>query len=208
MTSLITGLESVTKTIKQCLINENIEHGLLEDVEEIITVYNNEDGIETPGVWMVQHPTTARNRVDLRQELILVSPFEFICVEYDPDPEIAEEKSQNLATRVAIAVLKNYLSVQQSLGYTRTISNIEFNTYMPVGEITPRGKAEKVPVTGIILDVVHRVNWYNCCRQLESISQQTETTEPTETTDDEVTDTTDNNNDEINEQEEDIGESK
>lgn len=179
MTSIITGLESVTKTIKQCLINENIEHGLLEDVEEIITVYNNEDGIETPGVWMVQHPTTARDRVDLRQQLTLVSPFEFICVEYDPDPEKAEEKSQNLATRVAIAVLKNYLTVQQSLGYTRTIAKIEFNTYLPVGEITPRGKAEKVPVTGIILDIVHVVNWMNCCRQLENISQ-TETTDTTE----------------------------
>ena len=194
MTSIITGLESVTKTIKQCLICENVSGGLLEDVEEIITVYNNEDGIETPGIWMVQQPTTARNNVDLRQQLTLVSPFEFICVEYDPDPEVAEEKSQNLATRVAIAVLKNYLTVQQSLGHTRTISKIEFNTYLPVGEITPRGKGEKVPVTGIILDVVHKVNWMNCCRQLEeSISQNTT---------EEVTDTTeDNDNEEENEEE-------
>lgn len=189
MTSLITGLESVTKTIKQCLINENIEHGLLEDVEEIITVYNNEDGIETPGVWMVQHPTTARDKIDLRQQLTLVSPFEFICVEYDPNPETAEEKSQNLATRVALAVLKNYHDVQSSLGYGRSIIKIEFNTYLPVGQIAPRGKAEKVPVTAVVLDIVHVVNWMNCCRQLESISQQT------------VTDTTEDNDNEDNENE-------
>ena len=180
MTSLITGLESVTKIIKQCLICENIENGLLEDVEDIITVYNNEDGIEEPGVWMVQHPTIARNKVDLRQQLTLVSPFEFVCVEYDPDPEKAEEKSQNLATRVALAVLKNYQTVQSSLGYTRTILTIEFNTYRPVGEITVQGKAEKVPVTGIILDVVHVVNWMLCCKQLESISNDT-TTEDNDT---------------------------
>lgn len=171
MTSLINGLESVTKTIRQCLLNENIENGLLEDVEEIITVYNNEDGIETPGVWMVQQPTTAREKVNLSHRLTLVSPFEFICVEYDPDPEVAEEKSQNLATRVAISVLKNYQAVQSSQGFTRSIIKIEFNTYLPVGEITPRGKAEKVPVTGIVLDIVHVVDWMNCCRQLESISQ-------------------------------------
>ena len=108
MTSLITGLESVTKTIKQCLECENAPYGLLEDVEDIITVYNNEEGVEEPAVWMVQHPTIARDRVDLRQQLTLVSPFEFVCIEYDRDPEKAEEKSQNLATRVALSVLKNY----------------------------------------------------------------------------------------------------
>lgn len=192
MTSIITGLESVTKTIKGCLQAENVTSGILEDVEDIITVYNNEDGVEEPAVWMVQHPTTARDKVNLSQTLTLVSPFEFVCIEYDPDPEKAEEKSQNLATRVAIAVLKNYQSVQSNLGYTRTIKAIEFNTYRPVGEISVQGKAEKVPVTGIILDVVHMVNWMNCCRQLESISQNT--------TEEETTDTTeDNDNEEQNE---------
>ena len=144
-------------------------------MEDIITVYNNEDGIEEPGIWMVQHPTTAREKVDLRQQLTLVSPFEFVCVEYDQDPEKAEEKGQNLATRVALSVLKNYQSVQESLGDTRTIKAIEFNTYRPVGEISVQGKSEKVPVTGIILDVVHAVNWMNCCRQLERISENTDT---------------------------------
>lgn len=168
MTSLITGLESITKTIKTCITNENASGGLLEDVEDIITVYNNEDGVEEPAVWMVQHPTTAVKNVDLRQQLTLESPFEFVCIEYDEDPEKAEEKSQNLATRVALSVLKNYQSVQSELGYTRTISKIEFNTYRPVGEISVVGKSEKVPVTGIILNVIHVVNWMNCCRQLES----------------------------------------
>ena len=168
MTSLITGLESITKTIKTCITNENASGGLLEDVEDIITVYNNEDGVEEPAVWMVQHPTTAVQNVDLRQQLSLESPFEFVCIEYDEDPEKAEEKSQNLATRVALSVLKNYQNVQSELGYTRTISKIEFNTYRPVGEISVQGKSEKVPVTGIILNVIHVVNWMNCCRQLES----------------------------------------
>ena len=167
MTNIINGLESITETIKCCLKTENVESGLLEDVEDIITVYNNEEGVETPAVWMVQHPTTPRDKVDLRQQLTLISPFEFVCIEYDEDPEKAEEKSQNLATRVIMSVLKNYQTVQAQLGYTRTIRKIEFNTYRPVGEISVIGKAEKVPVTGVILDVVHDVDWYNCCRKLQ-----------------------------------------
>ena len=167
MTNLINGLESITETIKECLHRENVESGLLEDVEDIITVYNNEDGIETPGVWMVQQPTTARDHVDLKQQLTLVSPFEFVCIEYDEDPETAEMKSQNLATRVALSVLKNFQTVQWELHNTRTITKIEFNTYRPVGEISVVNKSEKVPVTGVILDVVHVVNWWNCCKRLE-----------------------------------------
>ena len=168
MTSLITGLEEITEIIKQCIISENVTGGLLEDVEDIITVYNNEDGVEEPAVWMVQHPTVAVNNVDLSQKLTLESPFEFVCIEYDEDPEEAERKSQNLATRVAMSVLKNYKTVQINNGDHRTIRRIEFNTYRPVGEISVQGKSEKVPVTGIILNVIHVVDWMNCCRQLES----------------------------------------
>ena len=180
MTSLITGLESITKTIKTCITNENASGGLLEDVEDIITVYNNEDGVEEPAVWMVQHPTTAVKNVDLRQQLTLESPFEFVCIEYDEDPEKAEEKSQNLATRVALSVLKNYQSVQSELGYTRTISKIEFNTYRPVGEISVVGKSEKVPVTGIILNDIQVVNWMNCCRKLEAAASNNDNEEDNE----------------------------
>jgi hypothetical protein len=168
MTNLITGLESITETIKQCIIRENVTGGLLEDVEDIITVYNNENGVETPGVWMVQHPTTPVDRTDLRQQLTLSSPFEFVCIEYDEDPEEAERKSQNLATRVALSVLKNYRTMQSRIGNKPTIRKIEFNTYRPVGEISVQGKSEKVPVTGIILNVIHDVDWMNCCKQLQS----------------------------------------
>lgn len=168
MTTIIKGLESITETIKECITIENSSGGLLEDVESIVKVYNNEEGVDEPCVWIVQHPTLAEDKVDLSQNLILRSPFEFVCIEYDEDPEEAERKSQNLATRCAISVLKNYKTVQSSLGYPRTIRKIEFNTYRPVGEISVVGKSDKVPVSGIILDVVHVVNWMNCCRKLQS----------------------------------------
>ena len=64
--------------------------------------------------------------------------------------------------------MKNYQSVQVELGFKRTITKIEFNTYRPVGEISVINKSEKVPVTGIILNVIHVVNWINCCKKLES----------------------------------------
>lgn len=162
MTNLITGLESITETVHECLEAENATDGLLEDVEQIITVYNNEEGVEAPAVWVIQHPTVPVGVTDLRQQLTLESPFEFVCIVYDNEPEVAEKMSQNLATRVGLSVLKNYHSVQE----VRTIRKVEFNTYRPVGEISVEGKLEKVPVTGLILNVVHDINWMNCCRNI------------------------------------------
>ena len=177
MTSLIHGLERITTIMKTCITNENVENGLLEDVNTIIPVYHNEMGVDEPCVWIVQHPTTAQGKVNIQQTLTLVSPFEFVCVEYDPDPEVAECKGQNLATRVALSVLKNYQTVQSQLGDARTIRHIDFNTYYPVGEVSIAGKSDKVPATGIVLDVVHDVNWVNCCKAFEAAinSETTET---------------------------------
>ena len=58
--------------------------------------------------------------------------------------------------------------MQSRIGNKPTIRKIEFNTYRPVGEISVQGKSEKVPVTGIILNVIHDVDWMNCCKQLQS----------------------------------------
>jgi len=167
MTTIIRGLELISEIIKSAIMMENTPGGLLEDVETIIKSYNNEEGIEEPCVWIIQHPTIAEEKVDLSQKLRLVSSFEFVCIEYDEDPEEAERKSQNLATRVAISVLKNHKSIEADLGYSRTIAKIEFNTFRPVGEISVQNKNERIPVSGIILDVVHYVDWMNCCKLLE-----------------------------------------
>ena len=69
--------------------------------EVVVNYVSGEDGIEEPAIWIVQHPTIAEEKVNLSQKLRLRSPFEFVCIEYDNDPEIAEIKSQNLATRCA-----------------------------------------------------------------------------------------------------------
>jgi hypothetical protein len=166
--NLIKGLEEITAVIHGSVAREVSIGGLLEDVQTLILTYSNEMGVIEPAVWIIQHPTIAEQQSNLSREVVLKTTFEFVCVEYDPDPEIAEQKGQNLATRVGLSVLKNFLEVQKERNTPRTISHIEFNTFYPVGEVSITGKSEKVPATSIVLDVVHRINWNNCCKKIQN----------------------------------------
>ena len=167
MVDLEYSLDNVTEIIKKCVYSEHTEDGLLHDVKTIIPVYHNEYGIEEPCIWITQHPSFSKedNKRNISKTMTLITPFQFTCVEWDKDPEIAELKGQNLATRVAICVQRNYLKIQKELGCSRTIRHIDFNSYLPNGEVPIEGRSEKVPCTAIILDVVHDVNWNNCIKK-------------------------------------------
>ena len=167
MVDLTHSLDQVTEIIKKCVYSEHTENGLLEDVKTIIPVYHNEYGVDEPCIWITQHPSFSKddNKRNLDKTITMITPFQFTCVEWDKDPEIAEKKGQNLATRVGVCVQRNYLKIQKELGYSRTIEHIYFNSYFPTGEVEVQGISEKVPCTAIILDVVHRVNWSNCIKR-------------------------------------------
>ena len=142
-------------------------NGLLEDVETFVNTYYQEGSIDEPVIWITQHPTTAGRQADISKTIELVTPFEFDCGVYDVDIEDANTASQNLANRVILAVLKNWLTVQSEVipGH-RMIKNISLDRYSPLGYVPVKGKSDKVPVTGVVLNVHHLVNWSLCCKQL------------------------------------------
>lgn len=156
-------IENILEIVQDCLEYERQENGLLEKVNDIIILYNNEYGVDTPGIWIVQHPVTAASDDNLSQELTLKSTIEFVCIEYDPDPETAEKLARNLAETVAITIKKNYRRIQYEKFQNRIIHNVKFNSLLPVGEINVENKREKIPVTGLILDFLFDVDWENYC---------------------------------------------
>lgn len=164
--NILTGLAAVTKIIKDCIYAENVPDGILEDVESIITVANNEEGVDEPAIWIVQHPTVPEkdSKSSISRTMDLSTTFEFVCIEYDPEPENAELKSQDLAARVVLALLRNFQQIQIEYG-ERVIKNLEFNMFYPVGEVDVQGKREKVPVTSVSINVLHRIDWMNCCKR-------------------------------------------
>lgn len=165
--NILTGFEKINEVMNECIKREMANDGLLEDVESFVNTYYEEGQVEEPVIWMTQHPTTANRQVDISQTMELTTPFEFDCGVYEPEIEDANMSSQNLANRVILSILKNWQTVQaEILPGQRMIRNITLETYSPIGYVEVKGKSDKVPVTGVILNVNHVVNWAMCCRQI------------------------------------------
>lgn len=162
-----TGFEKLDVIMTTCIENEMVEGGLLEDVESFVNAYFNEGQVDEPVIWKTQHPTTVNRNPDISGTLELTTPFEFDCGVYDTEIEDANRLSQNLANRVILSILKNWQTVQSEvLDGKRMIRNITLQTYSPIGYVNVTGKSDKVPVTGVVLNVNHIVNWQLCLKQI------------------------------------------
>ena len=166
--NILTGFEKINEIIKEYINREITTDGLLEDVETFVNTYYEEGSIDEPVIWITQHPTTANRQADISQTMELTTPFEFDCGVYDNDLEDANMQSQNLANRVILSVLRNWQTVQaETLPGQRMIKNITLNRYSPLGYVNVTGKSDRVPVTGVVLDVNHIVNWSLCCKTIK-----------------------------------------
>ena len=150
------NVDQVTSAIKQCITDEMVPDGILEDVETFIPSYRLEEPMDLPAVWLYEHPTVlSDDRRTLDGLLSVTTPFEFVCVEYDDDIETAEIKGKNLAWRVGHVILNNRSKL---VNRKKVFSKIEFKTLYPVGEVQIQGKLNKIPATSIVFDVSYMVN--------------------------------------------------
>lgn len=165
--NIVTGFEKINEIMQTCITTEMTEDGLLSDVETFVNTYYDEGSVDEPVIWMTQHPTTADRQADISQTMQLITPFEFDCGVYDNDMDTADLESQNLAGRVILSILRNWQRTQaEVLPGQRMITNVTLETYSPVGYVDVTGKSDKVPVTGVILNIHHIINWKLCLKQL------------------------------------------
>ena len=165
--NILTGFEKLDQIMNTCITNEMTPNRLLSDVESFVNTYYDEGQVDEPVIWMTQHPTTVSKQANISQTMELTTPFEFDCGVYDTEIEDANRQSQNLANRVILSILRNWQTVQSEvLEGKRMIKSITLETYQPLGYVNVTGKSDKVPVTGVILNINHIVNWQNCLKQI------------------------------------------
>lgn len=168
MNTIKQSFKSIYEIMKTCIEKEMVPDGILADVNTFIPIYHHESVVDEPVVWMTQHPTTAERQPDISKTMDLITPFEFDCAVYDSELEKSELASQELATRVVLAITKNFQMVQNEIVGTRIIKRIGLEIYYPVGDVEIRGKSDRLPATGVVLNVVHTINWMMCCKNLQN----------------------------------------
>ena len=163
--NIVSGFENIYKIMRDCIIAEMTSDGLLHDVETFIPVYLDEDHVDEPVVWMYQLETISTRNPDISGTMELQTPFQFNCAVYESDMETAMLSAQNLACRVMLSIMKNWLTIQDDhLPGKRMIRNIILDRYYPLGTVDVNGKSEKLPVIGIRLNVNHIISYKLCCR--------------------------------------------
>ena len=168
--SIIKTFSNITEIAKTCIRMELKPDGILSDVTEFRASYFDEHGIDPPGIWMVEHPTyPEKGTGTLDQKETIVTPFEFVCVDYmdDDDYETSDKKGKNLASRVGSCIIKNWKKAGL-IEDKRIVHDIRFKNFYPVGEVRIEGKSDKVPATSIIFDFRYRVDWEYCNRKYKT----------------------------------------
>ena len=166
MTNIVVGMETLQNILAGCIEAEMTEDGLLSDVQTFKKIYLEEEHIDEPFIWMYQHETRPNRQADISRTMELTTPFQFNCAVYEAELEDANEATMNLATRVILAVQRNWQTIQnQELPGTRLIRNITLETFYPLGTVDVNNKSERLPVIAVVLNVNHIIDWRLCCRQ-------------------------------------------
>ena len=166
MTNIVVGMETLQTILAGCIEAEMTPDGLLEDVNTFKKIYLEEEHIDEPFIWMYQHETRPNRQADISRTMELTTPFQFNCAVYEPELEDANESTMNLATRVILAVQKNWQTIQnQELPGQRLIRNITLETFYPLGTVDVNNKSERLPVIAVVLNVNHIIDWRLCCKQ-------------------------------------------
>lgn len=165
MSGIVQITEAINRNIENYLLLENTDDGILSDVEQIICSNSVDEALDTPCVWIYEHPTTPYSEPNLSKTMQLSTPFEFVCIDYDDDPKIAQKKAKDLASRVCKSILKNKNTKENSDDPTRLFHRIDFITLYPSGEVAVEGKNKKVPAASLRLEFIYQIDWFKCCKK-------------------------------------------
>lgn len=161
--------------VKETLINyietEMSVGGILEDVETFRRSYQSDEALNAPLIWLKKHPTIPDDSANggknhnLNNMLYLVMPCEFVCVDYDQDPELAETKSENLATRVGETIRKHFNKLAADENYpVKVFNTMRFYALYTTDQVNILGKSQKTPASNLVVEFVFRIDWSACNR--------------------------------------------
>ena len=91
--NFIDEMDAISRNVKYWILLEQKPDGFLSDVEQIILSNKTDEPVETPCVWIVEHPTIPYKGqdADMSTQQRVSTTFEFVCIDYDEDLDNKKE---------------------------------------------------------------------------------------------------------------------
>jgi hypothetical protein len=150
MNKYISPLEQVYKVITE-FFSQELQDGLLSDVNTFITTSNIKDHIEAPIIWLEKESIPAVS-ISISDSTLIDIPVNLVCCSeiYD-DFQTSENNALNLTSRCITSLFKNIIKKRNTLENIKvrgfTINNIDPNGTFEIINKTNRLPATKIELT-------------------------------------------------------------
>lgn len=133
-TSLAEALDFLPKAILAALQSENIEGGLLEDVETFVVGEDRVKIADIPIVWIIENSVVKTDKsIGSNNTEFLTARYSFFAINQDPDDvEESRRISRDLAVRVGLAIEKQCKN--QLLNDERFFDLIDFEELFAISD--------------------------------------------------------------------------
>ena len=175
--NMITPLEHIETYIKNSILDEIKEDGLLSDIKSTKTTFKDFKITEVPSVWIYLGDWTieeeAVNRNNSRATLVYNVEISVICNK--PDVYESDSQATSIQARIVESVIKNWKRVINKDMNLQNLS-INFQTGYNDGRLTVVNKQQKVVIKGVILQFKFLLDWIRCIEKQNIINDEEEQT--------------------------------
>lgn len=137
---------------------QELENGLLSDVNTFLTSANNKEHIDAPVIWIEKETITSSYAQHSDSSLIDIPVNIVCCAEVEDDFQSAENASMNLACRCITSLFQN-ITQPTNLGKHITIRGFTLQSIDPNGTFEIINKTTLLPATRIQLIFHICCNW-------------------------------------------------
>lgn len=158
-----TPLEKIEEYIKQLVLQEVNNEGLLKDIKSTKTIFKDLNIIDTPALWVYLGNWNIEEEVlnKTNSRATLIYQVEMMCICNKPDLQESDQQATSIQARIVESVIKNW---KRLLDKNMNLQNpsININTGYADGKLKVANKQQKVAIKGVLFEFKFTLDWIRC----------------------------------------------
>lgn len=158
-----TPLEKIEEYIKQLVLQEVNNEGLLKDIKSTKTIFKDLKITDTPALWVYLGNWNIEEEVlnKTNSRATLIYQVEMMCICNKPDLQESDQQATSIQARIVESVIKNW---KRLLDKNMNLQNpsININTGYADGKLKVANKQQKVAIKGVLFEFKFTLDWIRC----------------------------------------------